>query len=488
MGNKWMCILTMRISRRYLNKTIAPALLVPLIYYLTGCTVGPNYSSPQIKPPIRWSALPNAKLEVANASNKASHINWWQAFHDPVLNKLIDKAIANNFDLKAATARILQARANSYSASAKFFPEVDGDGVAGRMAPGFITQNIPFGLLQGSFDATWELDFFGGKQRKLESERQFIGSSLEARNDLLISLIAEVAINYLDVRMNQRHLQIIYKNIAAAKTHLNLARSLQKGGVSSELDVVQAKAQYQKFQAAISLKKIALIAAQNRLTTLLAMYSGELKQLLDTKNPKIPSISERILLSMPAEVIRQRPDVRRAELNLAGQTALIGEAIAKLFPDVSIGGFYGKQSSTLLPGTDIWGIVPRVYLPLFQFGRIKSQINLARAREREAYYSYRQVVLNALEDVENHINEYVNIKQREYYLAQSALSFQLALKLSIERYKKGLVDFINITQNEVLLYDAQITEATAATEKSKRFIAVYKSLGVHPEQDHLNNG
>lgn len=480
MANKWMCILIMKKNRLCLSKLIKLAALVSLSCCLISCTVGPNYLSPKIVTPARWKSKPVKPMVAAPVAHRPFHFNWWTSFHDPVLNQLIERSIANNLDLKAAKARILQARSNQSNAFAKLYPTLNIDGIGGRFQPGFITQNNQFNLAQGSLDATWELDLFGGKKRKLEAENDFAAVNIEEHNDILLSLIAEVANNYLDVRMNQRQLQIINKNIAAAKTHLELTMSLKKSGISTDLDVMQAKSQYQKFQAAISLKQIALNAAKNRLTTLLGLYPGGLDNFLYTKTPKIPGSDDSIFLSIPSEVLRQRPDVRKAEYQLAGQTALIGEAIAQLFPDLSIGGFYGKQSTTLFPGIDIWGIAPRVYLPLLNFGRIQSQINLARAREREAFFIYKNVILNAMEDVENKITDYANINQREQYLIQSRSSNQLALELSIERYKRGLTSFINVTQTELSYYDAKMEEISVSVEKSKHLIAIYKCLGVRP--------
>lgn len=462
----------------HLNKRIAHLWVIVMLLVLASCTVGPNYLPPKVKAPAQWKAAPNSAKMIT--VKKQDNVNWWKSFHDPVLNQLIDMCIANNLDLKASRARILQARANQLNAFAQEFPDIGVHGVATRVQPGFISLNKAFGLTQIDFDATWELDLFGGKRRKLEAESDFVGVNIEERNDLLISLVAEVASNYIDVRRNQQLLQVTKKNIDAAKSNFMMTGSLQRAGISSDLDVMQAKSQYQNFESETSLQQIALVAAKNRLTTLLGLYPGALDQLLATTSPKIPRFDEPVLLATPADMIRQRPDIRKAERNLAGQTALVGEAIAQMFPDISLGGFYGKQSTTLLPASDIWGIVPKVYLPLLNFGKVQSQINLAKARECEAFYQYKSVVLKALEDVENQITNYVNIKLRRKFLTDSASSNQLALHLSIERYKKGLSAFNNVTQSETLLFQAQTAEINASSDQSKRIIAIYKSLGVHP--------
>lgn len=453
-------------------------LIVLMLSILTSCTVGPNYVPPMVKAPVKWKA--NTGSTKVITAHKQLETRWWKSFHDPVLNQLIKMCVANNLDIKASKARILQARANQLNAFAQEFPDIGANAIASRIQPGFISLNRPFGLTQVDFDATWELDLFGGKRRKLEAESDFVEVNIEEKNDLMISLVAEVASNYIDVRRNQRLLQITKNNIDAANSNFMMTRSLQRAGISNELDVTQAKSQYQNFESEVSLQQIALIAARNRLTTLLGLYPGDLDNLLATKSPVIPSFDEPVLLATPADMIRQRPDIRKAERNLAGQTALIGEAIAQMFPDISLGGFYGKQSTTLLPGSDIWGIVPRVYIPLLNFGRVQSQINLAKARECEAFFQYKNTILKALEDVENQISNYVNIKQRKQFLNQSTSSNQLALHLSLERYKKGLSAFNNVTQSETLLFQAQTAEINAASDQSKRVIAIYKSLGVHP--------
>jgi len=453
-------------------------LMAVMLSLLASCTVGPNYAPPIIKAPAKWSTSLGSTKVVTNKSSPQN--TWWKSFHDPVLNQLIAMSVANNLDLKISKTRILQARANQLNAFAKLFPDIGANVVAARIQPGFITLNREFGLVQGDFDASWELDLFGGKRRKLEAERDFVAVNIEEKNDVLISLVAEVASNYIEVRKNQRLMQVTQKNIQAANSNFMMTRSLQRAGISNELDVTQARSQYQNFESEISLQQIALIAAKNRLTTLLGLFPGSLDKLLATHSPVIPGFDEPVLLATPADVIRQRPDIRKAERNLAGQTALIGEAVAQLFPDVSLGGFYGKQSTTLIPGSEIWGIVPRVYIPLLNFGRVQSQINLAKAHECEAFFQYKKAILSALEDVENQISNYVNIKQRKQFLRQSTSSNQLALHFSLERYKKGLSAFNNVTQSESLLFQAQSAEIIAASEQSKRVIAIYKSLGLHP--------
>ena len=444
---------------------------------LSGCTVGPNYVAPALNVPSKWVATPGSPKTTAvkNASN-----TWWKAFHDPVLNQLIETSVTNNLDLKISKARILQARANELNAFAQLFPELEGAGIATRIQPGFISLNKQFDLSQIYFDASWELDLFGGKRRKLQAEKDFVSVKIEENNDLLISLVAEVASNYIEVRKNQRLLQVTHKNIQSANTHFKITSSLQRAGISTGLDVVQAKAQYQNFQSEISLQKIALDAAKNRLTTLLGLNPGSLDKVLVSNAPKIPVFNDRVLLATPADMIRQRPDIRKAERNLAGQTELIGEAIAHLFPTVSLGGFYGQQTTTLISPISIWGVVPKFSVPLLDFARIQSKINLARARECEAFFQYKNTVLHALEDVENQISNYVNLKQRKQFLTQSTSSNQSALNLSSELYKKGLTTFINVTQSEGLLLRAQIAEISTASDQAKRVIAIYKSLGVHP--------
>lgn len=452
------------------------SLIFLLFFFLVSCTIGPNYIAKQMPSPPKWKS--SKKIPIV--PQKKIRAAWWKSFNDPILNRLIKQALVNNLDLKTAKARVLKARANHFNAFANLFPDLDGDFVAARLNPGFLTSNKTFNIAQGTFDASWELDIFGGKRRRLEAENDFALSSIEDYKAVRLTLIAEIASTYFDLRLSQQQLQLLQKNIKASNDNYQLTRSLKKSGISNELDLSLAKSQFDQFKSKIPAQQIAINSAKNSLTTLLGLFPGELDSIIATSQPKIPHFNEAVLLTEPAQVIRQRPDVRMAERRLAGQTALIGEALAKLFPDLSIGGFVGKQSTNLLPNSTIFGIGPNLYLPLLRFGKIQSQINLARANEREAFFSYKQTILKAIEDVENQILAYNNSKLQEYYLHQTTKSTQLALHFAVERYKKGLSNFINVTESEISLYNAQLAELKARSDTSKHLVALYKGLGIYP--------
>lgn len=458
------------------NRKIFRNALVGLICYsLLGCTLGPNFCPVPLKAPGRWHGA--TSTIATTQSNRAVTSSWWKSFRDPILNQLVGRALAHNLDLQAARARILAARSITAYDFATLFPKLEGDAFTSRLSPGFITFNKEFGLTQGTVDARWELDIFGGNRRALEADRHLLNAKVAEHNDLQLSLIAEIASNYIDVRLNQKLIAISNRNLDNANTTWALTRSLQKGGISNELDVIQAKTQVDRFRSEIPVYKINLAVAKNRLTTLLGILPGELDTVLATNHPHLPKFQEKILLSTPINVIRHRPDIRQKEHELAAKTALIGNAIAKLFPSISLGAFYGGQGTTIYPHTAIWGLAPNIYVPLLDFGRIQAQINSARANEREAFFIYKSTVLKALEEVENRITAYIYTKQREQSLIALSNSNELAFSLSKKRYKEGLTSFINVTEAEMSLNDNQINSTRVQAEKLKNLIAIYKALG-----------
>lgn len=468
LDNKWMCISIM------INPIVKLVLSV-FIFGLTACTVGPNYAPPNILSPTKWastSSNPPLQQEVYCA--------WWEGYHDPVLNLLVQQAIENNHDLKAAKARVFQVHANQLETFSKFFPEFKGQAFAARLNPGFITLNRPFSIAQATFNATWELDFFGGNRRRMESEHYLAQAQVLDHNAILLSLIGMVVNNYIDLRQNQLQLNLINKKISLTKEKISLASSLNRAGLASTFNVQDAKNGYQTLRSQQPEYYKAISRAKNKLSTLLGGYPGTLDKLLETTPSSLPTYKEALLLTEPAVVIRQRPDVAAAERQLASQMAKIGEATAKLFPDISIGGFYGKQGTTILPGSQIWGIAPQVYFPLINIGQVQGQINLAKAKEREAFFHYKQILFEAMEDVENQIIGLQMASIKEEQLSTKARENFLSFKIAKARQKGGLNNYISRVDYELSFLEARSEVLIATSEKLKGISALYKSLGVYP--------
>jgi NodT family efflux transporter outer membrane factor (OMF) lipoprotein len=451
--------------------------LLSIIFILSGCSsfaVGPDYQKPKLPIPNGWKAKKSQKV-VVTCRNETQK-QWWKAFGDPALDQLIERALTNNLDLKIAAARVQEARANEKGAFSKLMPQIGMEGAAFRGNPGFITTNRRLDLYQGNFDASWEIDLFGGNRRKLEENKALYEASVDDQQDVLISLLAEVARNYIELRNYQTQLSLTEKNIHSAKETLDLTRSLYKAGVVSDLDALQSDSFYQTLRADVPTLHSSIEAAKNRLSTLLGESPGYVDDLL-LCHDSIPVMREKIFLSLPISVVTNRPDVRAAERDLAAATAEEGVQVANMFPKITLGGLYGSQNTNLFPVTDIWGIGAGIAMPLINFGRDRATVDAARAQKERKLYQYQQTVLNALEEVENNITRYVDSNKRLLLLIRATDTNRLAWKLANERYKKGLSAFIDVLDAERVLNQSENETARARAQVAQNAVALYKSIG-----------
>ncbi len=448
---------------------------------LAGCAVGPTYHPPMTAAPAHWSEAP-----LGGATDGAADVvEWWKTFKDPELDSLVERAVATNHDLRIATARLREARAQRGAALWDALPIVGAnasvvDSRASKNGQLFSGVPLTTHTYDAGFDAGWEIDIFGGKRRAWEAATAEVAASEENRRDVLVSLLAEVARNYVELRGSQRRLAITHSNIQSQQASLELAHSRFRGGMTSELDVTQAAALLAGTQSQLPALESSLKQSMHRLGVLLAQEPGALVGELSPE-ASIPSTPPEVPVGLPSDLLRRRPDVRRAERQLASATARIGVETAELFPKFSLVGAAGLQSlsaSDWFTGGSRYGSVgPTVRWRILDFARIRSHIKAANAREEQAVATYEKAVLRSFEDVEDALVAYAKEQVRLESLREQVTAYERALDLANQRYTAGLADFLNVLDAQRSLYQAQDTLVQSERTVTTNLIALYKALG-----------
>jgi NodT family efflux transporter outer membrane factor (OMF) lipoprotein len=471
-------------SRSLLRFGIVAALLV-------GCTVGPNYTRPSTEVPEQYRELPETGEATAGATAPTAETaplditRWWTVFDDTMLSSLIDRAVRSNKDLRFAEARIREARARRGVVSADLYPAVStfGDYARSRASANTTSPSANVSdrdLFQAGFDARWEIDVFGGTRRAVEAAEADIGATEENRRDVLVTLLSEVARNYLELRGTQLRIALADENIKVQESTVNLTQERLAAGIASELEVAQAQAQLASTRSRVPVLESAAKQSIHRLGVLLGQEPGALLAELSEDAP-IPPAPPGVPVGLPSELLRRRPDVRRAERELAAATARIGVATADLFPKFSLTGDVGLQSihagDFLSAGSRLWSIGPGITWPVFDAGRIRANIRVENARQEQALVAYEQAVLIALEDVENGLVAYSKEQVSRRALVESVVSNQRAVEISGELYSKGMVSFLNVLVSQLALFQSQDALAQSDQTVSTNLVALFKALG-----------
>lgn len=448
-----------------------------------GCAVGPKYRAPERTLPPGWSEL----QEEAAAARSPEIAAWWTAFNDPLLNSLVERAARSNLDLRRAAARVREARARYGITAADRLPTLDASGSYTRSRS---SENGPLAfsptageevnLYQAGFDAAWEIDLFGGVRRAVEAAEADIAASVEDRRSIQVTLLAEVARNYIDLRRIQKQIATARANIESQQETLELTRARFNAGLNTGLDVARAEAQVATSFSQIPALEISLRQTIHRLGVLLGEEPGALSDALSKPLP-IPAPPAEVVVGLPSELLRRRPDIRRAERQLAAATARIGVATADLFPRFSLTGAFGLQSATLrdLPegGSRFFSIGPTLRWPIFAGGRIRANIAVENAREEEAWAEYERTLLLSLEEVENALVAYAREQDRRQSLREAVAANRRAVEIGNELFIRGLANFLDVLESERSLFasESQLDQSEAAV--SANLVALYKALG-----------
>ena len=450
----------------------------------SGCQVGPDYVRPEYTVSDQWHQKAIKGLEGGSADLQT----WWRVFNDPVLESLIQRSGTMNLDLQIAYARVMESRALLGVAAGEHWPSVDAFGAYSRTRP---SEN---GLLAGlpvdttdqrnmhsaGVDASWEIDVFGRISRSVESAHASMEASIENYRDVLVSLYSQIAQSYVDLRAIQTRIQYAQDNIKLQQDTLKLTRDRRAADLVPELDVQQAELVLASTESSIPLLRQFEAQAIHRLSVLLGQSPAFLYEELSATS-HIPEIPEDIAVGLPAELLRQRPDIRRAERVLAAQTSDIGVATAGLYPAFSLSGTFAMQSQQAKYIGDwnsrTWGFGPGMRWNLFDGDRIRSSIDVQEAQAEQAMIDYEKTVLLALEEVENAMVAFAEEQQRVEALERSVAAAAKSVELVKTLYEIGLTDFQNVLDMQRALTQQQDQLAESRGQVASNLVRVYTALG-----------
>ncbi len=480
----------------------------PLALLLAGlagaCTVGPNYKQPQLLTAESYEgthvAAADAPVSVPLAT-EADLSRWWTVLNDPELDSLIDRALKSNLDLLTAASRVRESRQQEIVAGAKGLPQVNATGSAVKFhSNSSLASSLGGGSAVGSaaaassaaptdtnitvysvgFDASWEIDVFGGVRRGVEAAKAGTEAAQWQVHDGEVSLTAEIAANYLSLRATQARLAILRGEARSQADALSLINARRAAGFVTELDVNQQQALLASSNAQIPGQVAQIRVLQHAIAVLLAEQPEALAPELDAAQP-LPKAPPQLPVGLPSDLLRRRPDVRAAERQLAAATAQEGVAIAELYPKFNLLGalsFTGNMLGTLISGNNFGQVgIGAITWPLFKGGQIRANIKSKEEETQQAYYAYQKAVLGAVKDVEDALIRYTTEQQRMVALQQSVTFGQSSVALSLQQYQAGLVTYVNVLSAQANLFSAQDQLAQSRQTLMTNLASLYKALG-----------
>ncbi|NLW81119.1 MAG: efflux transporter outer membrane subunit [Desulfovibrionales bacterium] len=455
--------------------------LLCLVILASCAAVGPDYTPPAMAPPAGWTNLDTSARPVTHPDPVADISQWWENLDDPLLIALVEEALLNSPDVRSAQAKLWEARARRGVAVSEFFPNLAASGNARRsQSSKEVGSGTTRELFNAGFDAAWELDLFGGVRRSVEAAGASFESSIARLHDAQVTLTAEVGRNYMDFRTVQLRLRIARENLATQSETLQLTEWRAQAGLVSSQDVEQARGNLEQTRAQIPNLETSLAEAGHRLDVLLGQTPGTLQARL-TPSGDLPAVPEGIAVGIPADILRQRPDVRAAERTLAAETARIGAAEAARYPAFNLSGTIGFEALSLgalgSSGTGTSSLLAGISAPIFDAGRLRGQVEIQNAVREQALVAYEQVVLEALEEVENALVALARNRERVRALANAVEAERNAAEMARQRYSSGLIDFQSVLDTERSVLSVEDNLATARADGVLTLISLYKALG-----------
>lgn len=519
--------------------------IAAILIVLSGCEVGPDYRPPKAAVAPNFGDVPATQPSNAVNSSPMTVVLWWRTFNDPELNSLIDRAVKNNLDLRIAEYRLRQARAQRGVVGSELWPQFNADGgyqvargsrnvvlplgaLAGNGAsaspanasssgapiatPLVVTSgstggesgsasagasSAPLGgpqsplgnggfpavttdLYQAGFDASWEIDLFGGQRRAIEAANADTAAAIEDRRDVMVSLLAEVARDYIQLRTSQLESLIATQNLHDEQDTLDLTRSRYQAGFATDLDVARQAAEVASTAATLPGYEAEVRQSIHALGVLLGLDPESLSAEL-TRSAPIPLIPSLVPVGVPADLVRRRPDIRRAERQLAAASARIGVATADFYPKFSLTGSFGLDSSQIKElfdwNSQYFALSPGVSWPIFDAGRIANNVQVQRQLALQAATSYQLTVLNAVKEVEDSLASYRTEQLRRKSLLDAVDASRQAVDLARQQYEKGVIDFLSVLDTQRTLLEAQDVLAQSDSAVSLDLVSLYKSLG-----------
>ncbi len=456
----------------------------PLLF---GCVkVGPDFVRPEVAVSPNWMEAGDKRVK----SEAADYRNWWRAFNDPVLDRLIDRAYRENLTLRIAGVRVLEARAQLGIAVGELFPQtqqatgsvqynrLSAAGVAPIRSSGFIQSEI-------GVNASWELDFWGRFRRNIESADAIWLATVADYDSALVSLTADVANSYITIRTLEKRLEIARQNVETQKESLAIAEARLKYGAVTELDVEQAKTVLNETLASVPSLETQLRQVKNALSVLLGLPPGDLSDYLGGAS-EIPVSPPQVVVGIPADLLRRRPDIRSAEYQAAAQSARIGVAKADLYPAFSLTGNFSLVATDIgkskLSDMFKWSSRSVQAGPSFQwnilnYGQITNNVRVQDARFQELLITYRNTVLTAQQEVEDSLVAFLRAQERARFLAGSTAAARKALDLAVKQYREGIKDFTTVLIAQQSLLNEQDNLAATLGSISSNLVGVYRALG-----------
>jgi NodT family efflux transporter outer membrane factor (OMF) lipoprotein len=481
---------------------IARILRVALAYATaicaSACAVGPDYHPPDMDAPQAFSQVPAASATSPRpepgtpaASAPVDTADWWHSLHDQELDSLIERAIMANPDIGIALTRLQEARTRQVVFAANALPTASADAAGAHGTGSDLTRGGALPALRGGdnkgalpiqqiagFAASWELDLFGGIRREIEAGHYDVQAATAARNAVMITVIADVARDYVQLRGLQMRLAILHANLDSTAQSQEFEQARFDRGISNELDLQLAIREYSTQQAELPSLQSSIASVESSIATLLNEYPEAMRQELSEPGV-IPDLPSGIATGMPVDVLERRPDVRESERALAAATARIGVATSNLFPRVGLVGGIGVQATSigLQHGTHIWDFGPSVYWPILDFGALDAMVGIADLQTHERLLDYRKTIIHAVQDADDAITDFSAQQQRLQDLSNAVAASQRAVELAQQRYDRGLTDYLNVVDAQRQAYSLEDHYVSAQQSAAEAFVYLYRALG-----------
>jgi len=460
-----------------------------LCIIFAGCKVGPIYAPPEIDLPQGW----HSPLSEGMSSSQSDCIVWWESLHDPLLNALMQRAAQENLDLFIAAGRILESRLSRKGKEGELYPHIDGSATAGHLYLGkealFKTlfandckhsRKKKGNVFEMGFDAGWEVDLFGFNKHEIEAAEANIEAAEENLRDVWVTLSAEIARNYIELRGLQQRKKLLLKNIEGQQESLHLTQELLKKGIADAIDVLQGEEQCILLMAQRPLLDLSIDKTLYRLSTLLGCPFEELFAEL-TIPQELPSLPSEKPIGLPADLLRRRPDIRRAERHLAAATESIGSAVSALFPRFSLYGFIGEIGGSMRSLTNgrgaTWFAAPQLLFPIFNSCLLRQHLEGNKIEARQALFNYQKAVLTALEEVESAMAAFLYDAERKDHLTQVQKIDREASRLTFQLYQRGIKDYPAVLATHRSLLAAEEVSIQSQVDLLLDYVSLYKALG-----------
>jgi NodT family efflux transporter outer membrane factor (OMF) lipoprotein len=456
---------------------------------LTGCTLGPDYQSPELRDtPRRWASdggsVPSRTVE------SAVDTNWWKSFRDSELSLLVERLAAQNLDLQTAAERVVQSVAQRQVAAAQGLPHIEGlsSNTYNRASPNgtvslFVTQPgapLEYAIFREGLTSSWELDLFGRVRRAVEAADANALAAVENRHGVALAAVTELAQSYMQLRGTQNRLEIAKRNLRLVEENVEFVNQRFASGAATTLEVAQARAQ----RATIAATLPPLRSREAELINAIGLLLGDTPRALEAelrRGQLIPRVPRKVPVGLPGTLARRRPDVREAEARLHEATAQTGVAVANFYPDVTLNGAVNVESlhvSNLFnPTSTAFAIGPSISIPIFEGGQLRGALELRESQQREAAIFFQKTVLQAWKEVDDALTAYREAQRRRVDVAQSVTENRTALASAKQRYTEGAIDFLNVIAAQAQLLQSENDLADSDTQIATNLVNLYRSLG-----------